>query len=431
MFKQENVKEQVRKAHQELVDKGYMQELSSLPQSTQDLIASAPFRHFYPWRAVYKDDSVTTPVRIVVHPTMTGLNEILAKGSNMLSQIPELLIRFRCFTHTWNTDISKLYNQLHLNNSALPFSLFLFHESLDKAVDPSIWVMSRAWYGVSSAGNQAGVALEYLTEQRKDDLPLAHSVLTRSRYVDDVLSGGRSREEVEQQIVQTTECLRAGGFSMKYIARSGEPPPPKASIDGSHVGCLGLSWNTEEDTLALGFNEEFFLKRFKGHQPPPDMNLSDPALLDEAMAKNLLTRAGVLSRVAELYDPCRWWEPLKVQMKLALQHFNGMDWTAPVPPEHQQQWAKLFQLMNKARLITIPRCVLPESVDPDYRLRLLTVTDAATNSCGCAIYAGVELADGTYSSTMDHEQSQVDHYPSLRSTRVRGPGLQVAPSHGH
>ena len=29
--KQENVKEQVRKAHQELVDKGYMQELSSLP----------------------------------------------------------------------------------------------------------------------------------------------------------------------------------------------------------------------------------------------------------------------------------------------------------------------------------------------------------------------------------------------------------------
>ena len=87
--------------------------------------------------------------------------------------------------------------------------------------------MSRAWYGVSSTGNQAGVALEYLAEQRKDNLPLAHSVLTRSRYVNDVLSGGRSREEVEQQIVQTTECLKAGGFSMKYIARSGEQPPPK------------------------------------------------------------------------------------------------------------------------------------------------------------------------------------------------------------
>ena len=92
--KQENVKEQVRKAHQELVDKGYMQELSTLPWQTQELIASAPFRHFYPWRAVYKEDSVTTPVRLVVDPTMTGLNKILAKGTNMLSRIPELLIRF-------------------------------------------------------------------------------------------------------------------------------------------------------------------------------------------------------------------------------------------------------------------------------------------------------------------------------------------------
>ena len=144
----------------------------------------------------------------------------------MLSKIPELLIWFRCFSHTWNTDISKLYNQLHLNDSLLPFSLFIFHESLEKTVDTDIWVMSRAWSGVSSTGNQAGVALEYLADQRKDDLPLAHSVLTRSCYVDDILSGGKSREEVEQQIIQTTECLKAGGFTMKYIAKSGEPPPP-------------------------------------------------------------------------------------------------------------------------------------------------------------------------------------------------------------
>ena len=74
----------------------------------------------------------------------------------------------------------------------------------------------------------------------------------------------------------------------------------------------------------LGFNEDFFLKRFKGHQPPPDLNLSDPMSLNEAMAMDLLTRAGVLSRVAELYDPCGWWEPLKVQMNLALQQFNGI-----------------------------------------------------------------------------------------------------------
>ena len=78
---------------------------------------------------------------------------------------------------------------------------------------------------------------------------------------------------------------------MKYIAKSGEPPHPKASSDGCHVSCLGLSWNTEEDTLALGFIKDFFLKRFKKHLPPPDLNLSEPAARNEAMARNLLTRA--------------------------------------------------------------------------------------------------------------------------------------------
>ena len=99
------------------------------------------------------------------------------------------------------------------------------------------------------------------------------------------------------------------------------------------------------------------------------------------MAKDLLTRAGVLSRVAELYDPCGWWEPLKVQMKLALQQFKGMEWTAPVPPDRQQQWIKLFQLMNQAKSITTPRCALPESVDPDYRIRLLTTRPEPFRPC--------------------------------------------------
>ena len=119
---------------------------------------------------------------------MTGLNEILSKVVNMLSKIPEILIRFRCFRRTWNTDISKLYNQLHLNSGSLAFSLFLFHHDLDLKTPPSIWVMSRAWYGVSCTGNQAGVALEYLAHQFKEVHPAAYSVLISSRYVDDVLS---------------------------------------------------------------------------------------------------------------------------------------------------------------------------------------------------------------------------------------------------
>ena len=218
--KPEGVKEQVRKAHRELVEREYMVPLDQLDPTTQELITSAPFKHYYPWRAVYKEESVTTPVRLVVDPTMTGLNEILAKGSNMLSKIPEILINFRCAKHTWCTDISKLYNQLHLNPSSLPFSLFLFSDELDPKSKPQVWVMTRAWYGVVSSGNQAGVALETLAMEHQLELPLALKVLIEDRYVDDVVSGANTPEERQEQIRQTRECLAKGGFTLKFAALS-------------------------------------------------------------------------------------------------------------------------------------------------------------------------------------------------------------------
>ena len=82
-------------AHQELVDKGFMLPLSSLPDEIQKRVRDAPFRHYYPWRAVYKPGSVSTPCRLVVDPSCTGLNIILAKGENMLAQIPDILIRLQ------------------------------------------------------------------------------------------------------------------------------------------------------------------------------------------------------------------------------------------------------------------------------------------------------------------------------------------------
>jgi hypothetical protein len=44
------------------------------------MVRDAPFRHYYPWRAVYKPGSVSTPCRLVVDPSCTGLNIILGKG---------------------------------------------------------------------------------------------------------------------------------------------------------------------------------------------------------------------------------------------------------------------------------------------------------------------------------------------------------------
>jgi len=86
-------------------------------------------------------DSVTTPVRMVVNPSMTRMKELLTKGENRIGLIFSIMIRCRCTEFIWSSDISKLYNQLYMDDPSLPYSLFQYGEELNQEKEPEVWVM--------------------------------------------------------------------------------------------------------------------------------------------------------------------------------------------------------------------------------------------------------------------------------------------------
>ncbi len=287
--KPEEVKEKLRGSMGDLIDRGFMMKLSDMEKSKRDAVSEARFHHYFPWRAVYKEGSVSTPVRIVVDPSASGLNQILAKGENMLTKIPEVLISFRTHRHAWCSDISKMYNQLKLSDQALPYSLFLYHESLSDSIEPEVYCMQSAWYGVSSSGNQANVAVDMLWQKFSEEFSATVGPLGVDRYMDDVDSGSDSRDEVDEQIRQVKLCLAKGGFKPKVEAHSGEPPPEAASSDGTSVSVLGSVWNTEADTLGLGHRPMNLEKKIRGAKAPPRVDVTNPEGLRKAMAENLVT----------------------------------------------------------------------------------------------------------------------------------------------
>ena len=405
--KPDEVKVQIRAAHQELMDKGFMTPLLSLPDKIQRRIQEAPFRHYYPWRAVYKPGSVSTPCRLVVDPSCTGLNIILAKGENMLAQIPDILIRLRIQRSAWTTDISKLYNRLYLEESALPYSLFLYDSSLSDGVKPEVYVMTRAWYGVSSTGNQAAVALRRLACLNSEESPLAYEMLTDNIYVDDVVGGADSETAREEQILQTKRVLNAGGFSPKFMARSGIAPPDGSSSDGRTVGCLGLSWDTAQDKLSPSIASMNLQRKVRGQKAAPDRDVTTGEGLRTAFKDGLITRAGVLSRMAEFFDPVGWWEPLRLQMKLSFQELNALDWKDPVPESAVETWVGHFKQLEEAQHLTIPRCVVPPSARPDWKIRLICLADAGEGAGGAAIYGGIEKPDGTFTCNLLFSKSRL------------------------
>ena len=214
--KEPRVLEGIRKAHMELIEKGFMVPLESLDEETIRFLNSAPLRHYYLWRVVYKEDSLSTPVRLVLDPTMSGLNLLLAKGENRIGSLVDIILRNRAMEFAWTSNVTKLYNQLHLERAALPYSLFLYHEDLDPSRPPMTFVMRRAWYKVVPTGNQAGYALELLVEATAEEFPAAVEPLTHHRYVDDVVSGAEDPAQAEQ-IDQSIQVLAKGGFKFKHI----------------------------------------------------------------------------------------------------------------------------------------------------------------------------------------------------------------------
>ena len=75
--------------------------LETLDLDTVSFIKNALFRHYYLWRVVNKEDSISTPVRLVVDPTMSGLNMCLAKGENCIGSLADKLLRNRTLEFAW------------------------------------------------------------------------------------------------------------------------------------------------------------------------------------------------------------------------------------------------------------------------------------------------------------------------------------------
>jgi hypothetical protein len=109
-------------------------------------------------------------------------------------------------------------------------------------------------------------------------------------------------------------------------------------------------------------------KKVKGQKPAPDRDLSSSEEIKRAFLDGLISKAGVLSRVAELFDPAGWYEPIKVQMKMSFQELTPFDWADKVPDDQADAWVSHFSFMQSVRTLSIPHYAFPLAADPNSRL---------------------------------------------------------------
>ena len=414
--KPEDIKEGIRSEMTKLLDAGFVCPLTDLPAETRALIQGAAVKHYFPWRSVAKPDSVSTPTRLVVDPSMSLLNLILAKGDPQLSSMFSILLRARSAPCLWSADVKKLYNMLFLEEECLPYSLFLYNPSLDSSEEPQVFVLLRAWYGVASTSGQATYAMRKLGLDHAKSHPLGSRVLLSDAYVDDLLPATQSRAESDEQVRQVNEILARGGMSLKFVAHSGDPPPELAAPDSDSMSVLGYRYIPVADRFMLNLSEVNFNKKLRGAKAPN----AEPCTSSEAIEGLIeslpkLTRRHVVAKAAEFFDPLGMFEPFKAHLKRALTALNSLGWNDEVPDSERQFWVDNLKLWPELARLEAPRAVIPVDAATPTQARLICNTDASQTCGGACVYLSFKLQSGKWSSQLLTAKSKLMNFSVPRN----------------
>lgn len=341
-------------------------------------LASTPGKYFIPHHAVVKYTNNTLKLRVVFDAsarssTGRSLNELLFIGPKLQCDIADLLLQSRTHKYMFTADICKMYRQINIVPSDCKYQHVLWRN--DPAEPLREYALATVTYGVSSSPFQAIRVLHQLEMDEGENYPAVTGVLKNQIYVDDIITGADSIEEVVVVKHQIIDLLARGKLELKKWASNcsevlqGIPENDQTlqlTLDpknDSSVKILGLHWNPVTD-------------RFSYH--------SD-------VTQIMPTKRTVLSTIAKMYDPLGALAPITFWAKWFLQTLwkGGYDWDSPIPDELSNAWHVFSSELPNVSKVQIMRHI---PVAQGQETHLLGFADASLKGYAAVVYIKLSYA---------------------------------------
>ena len=421
----ENDKRSVLEFESKLQAAGYVDYVRNLSEEKRDLIFNSPVQYFIPWRPAYKEDSVSTPCRMVFDATMSSkgacsLNSLLAKGANNLNNLQSIAIRWSSRFHAFHSDVQKMYNRVLLDKAHWCYQLYLFSENLNLGDVPEWKVIQTVIYGVRPSGGLAQCALRRTVELCQHEFPLAYQPIVNDTYMDDCASGTESVSSSNKVMDEIQVALSKGGFSLKGFTTSGSPPPEQLTQDGESVSVFGLKWFPEGDFYRLNIGELNFSPKRRGRK----------VLDNTGKIPDILTLRNCVSRASEIFDLLGKAAPIVKGLKLDIStlHKQCIGWDDPIPSELKELWISNFQTINDLANVNFQRAVVPpDALNLD--VETIDLADAGENLVCSAIYARFLRRDGSFSCQLIFARTKVIHDHTIPRAELAAAVLNASSSH--
>ena len=252
-----------------------------------------------------------------------SLNDVILQGPNFLNNLSGVLIRFRKEPVAVVGDIKLMFHQCFVLENDRRFLRFLWWPNGDTTQKPKVYCMKVHLFGGKSSPSVVNFCMRQIADDNEAHFSeLSIDTLRRSFYMDDMIRSVSSAAEAKQLIVEMKDLLKTGGFELaKFMSTSREviesvPEEQRAkSLQNMDLqdstlpqeSALGLKWNVEGDYFTYTVN----------------------------LQEKPLTKRGLLSTTASLYDPLGLVAPVLLVPKLIQQNMCRleMDWDDALTPE--------------------------------------------------------------------------------------------------
>ncbi|XP_076384470.1 uncharacterized protein LOC143263257 [Megalopta genalis] len=347
-----------------------------------------------------EEGSTTTKLSVVFDGSAKSssdlaLNDIQLVGPTVQSDLISILIRFRYNRYVLSADIAKMYRQILVHPADRKYQRLLWRAQPHLPVQE--YELNTVTYDTASAPFLATRTLHEIGLTCAHTFPTSSKVIINDFYVDDLLTGAQTEQEIETLKRELTQILSQAGMDLrKWVSNC-----PTVTATDSTERNREIAVDKDPKTLGLLWSPTTDHLMFRVESPQ----------------NQRVTKRTILSEIAQIFDPLGLISPIVIVAKLILQQLwqTQIGWDQSIPQNLHTQWLQYRQDISKVGAMNISRCAISECLDD---IELHGFSDASEKAYGACVYLRSRDLSGSWVTRLLCAKSRVAPLKTISLPRL-------------